>query len=324
MHIVQSEIGKPTIQEERKTGNLSIFRFFPLPPGFGHTLGNSFRRVLLSSVPGVAITKVKIKGAPHEYTSLSGVSDSILDILLNLKQVVFEIDGNGVQTVSLSKKGEGDILASDIDLPGGVEVLNPDFVISKITDSSSDFEIEMVLEKGIGFRSAKEVLQQEGDKGYILLDSIFSPVVSVQYDVLPARVGDRTNLDTLEVSVETNGSLSPADSIKFSAQILEGYFQFFQNESEEKVEEEFLADFSVSHSSASEEGAEEQETYTPIEILNLSPRTLNALINGNIGSVEEVLSSSIAQLEAMRGFGKKAMTELVEALEGNGYEHSLS
>lgn len=323
MHSVQGEIGKPTIQEEKVTETLSVFRFFPLPPGFGHTLGNSFRRVLLSSIPGVAVTKVKIKGAAHEYTSLEGLDDSILDLLLNLKQVVFEMDGSDPQSVTLSKKGEGQILASDIDLPGNVSVLTPDFVIANLTEKTANLDIELVIEKGIGFRSSKEVLQKEGDNGWILLDAIFSPVSSVQYSVLPARVGDMTNLDTLEISVETTGSLVPADAIKFSAQILEGYFQFFQNESEQKVEEDFLADFSVSQPGVDVPVDDEQETYTPIEILNLSPRTLNALINGNIGSVEEVLSSSPAQLEAMRGFGKKAMTELVEALEGNGYDHSL-
>lgn len=323
MHIVQEEIGKPLIQEEKKTDTCSVFTFSPLPSGFGHTLGNSLRRTLLSSVPGSGITKVKIKGLAHEYSSLEGLQDSALNLILNLKQVAFEKFTKEEETLSISKKGEGDVCGSDIIISGDTEVINGDYVISSLTKSTASVEMEMVLEKGIGFSSAKEKQKADGDKGWILLDTIFSPVISVRYEVLPARVGDITNLDTLQLEVETNGSLSPSDAFRFSAQILEGYFEFLQNESEAKVEEEFLADFSVS-SPAIGESEEDQESYTPIEILNLSPRTLNALINGNIGSVEEVLSSTPTQLEAMRGFGKKAMSELIEALESHGYDFPYS
>lgn len=323
MHIVQEEIGKPLIQEEKKTETCSIFTFSPLPSGFGHTLGNSLRRTLLSSVPGSGITKVKIKGLAHEYSSLEGLHDSALNLILNLKQVAFEKFTKEEEILILSKKGEGDILGKDISISGDTRIINDDFVISSLSKDSASLEMEMILEKGIGFTSAKEKRKGEGDKGWIFLDTIFSPVVLVRYEVLPARVGDITNLDTLQLEVETNGSISPADALKFSAQILEGYFQFLQNESEEKVEADFLADFSVSLTAIGE-SEEDQESYTPIEILNLSPRTLNALINGNIGSVEEVLSSTPTQLEAMRGFGKKAMSELVEALESHGYDFPYS
>ncbi|HID92282.1 TPA: DNA-directed RNA polymerase subunit alpha [Candidatus Gracilibacteria bacterium] len=321
MHIVQEEIGKPKITEEKISDNQSIFRFSPLPSGFGHTLGNAMRRTLLSSVPGAGITKVRIKGVAHEYTSLPGVRDSILNVLLNLKQVSFKKHTKYPEVVTLVKKTEGDILASEFITEGDTEVLNGDYKISSITESSIVFDLEAQLEKGIGFSSAKERLQKDGENSWILLDTIFSPVTSVQYEVLPARVGDMTNLDTLQLNVLTNGSLSPADAFQFSAQILEGYFSFLQNETEEKIEEGFLTDFSSVDSL--EENLDDQESYTPIEILNLSPRTLNALINGNIGSVEEVMVSSASHLESMRGFGKKAMSELTEALEANGYESTL-
>ncbi len=321
MHIVQEEIGKPKITEEKISENNSVFRFSPLPSGFGHTLGNAMRRTLLSSVPGSGITKVRIKGVAHEYTSLPGVKDSILNILLNLKQVAFKKYTKDPEIVTLVKNSEGDILASEFVTEGDTEVLNGEAVISAITKPSVTFELEAQLEKGIGFSSAKERAQDPGESSWILLDTIFSPVTSVQYEVIPARVGDMTNLDTLQMNIVTNGSLSPSDAFRFSAQILEGYFSFLQNETEEKVEEDFLADFSVSDSL--EENLESQESYTPIEILNLSPRTLNALINGNIGSVEEVLVSSVSHLESMRGFGKKAMSELKEALEAHGYDSNL-
>jgi len=321
MHIVQEEIGKPKITEEKVSENSSIFRFSPLPAGFGHTLGNAMRRTLLSSVPGAGITKVRIKGVAHEYTSLDGLQDSILNVLLNLKQVSFKKHTTAPEVVTLVKKTEGDILASEFSIEGDTEVLNGDYKISSVTKSSIVFDLEVQLEKGIGFSSAKERIQKDGENSWILIDTIFSPVISVQYEVLPARVGDMTNLDTLQLEVVTNGSLSPADAFQFSAQILEGYFSFLQNESEEKVEEGFLTDFATSESS--DEVADDKESYTPIEILNLSPRTLNALINGNIGSVEEVLVSSASHLESMRGFGKKAMSELTDALEANGYEATL-
>ncbi len=321
MHIVQEEIGKPKITEEKVSDNSSIFRFSPLPAGFGHTLGNAMRRTLLSSIPGAGITKVRIKGVAHEYTSLDGIQDSILNVLLNLKQVSFKKHTAEPEIVTLVKNSEGDILASEFSTEGDTEVLNGDCKISSVTKSSTVFNLEAQLEKGIGFSSAKERLQKDGEGSWILIDTIFSPVKSVQYEVLPARVGDMTNLDTLQLEVVTNGSLSPADAFQFSAQILEGYFSFLQNESEEKVEEGFLTNFESSESS--DDVSDDQESYTPIEILNLSPRTLNALINGNIGSVEEVLVSSASHLESMRGFGKKAMSELTEALEANGYEATL-
>ncbi len=321
MHIVQEEIGKPKITEEKISENSSVFRFSPLPAGYGHTLGNAMRRTLLSSVPGAGITKVRIKGVAHEYTSLDGIQDSILNLLLNLKQVAFKKHTDTSEIVKLAKNTEGDILASEFSIEGDTEVLNPDYKISSVTKASTVFELEAQVEKGIGFSSAKDRIQKDGENAWILIDTIFSPVKSVQYEVLPARVGDMTNLDTLQLEVVTNGSLSPSDAFQFSAQVLEGYFSFLQNETESKVEEGFLTDFDSSKSS--DEVVEDQELYTPIEILNLSPRTLNALINGNIGSVEEVLVSSASHLESMRGFGKKAMSELTEALEANGYEANL-
>lgn len=325
MHIVQEEIGVPRIQEEKVSDNFSIFRFSPLPSGFGHTLGNALRRTLLSSVPGPAITKVRIKGISHEYSTLEGVHETALNMILNLKQVSFLKATKEPEVVLLQKKGEGDVLASDFAFSSDSSVLNLESYITTLDTNQTSLDVEVVIEKGIGFSSAKERQKKEkAEPGWILVDSIFSPVVSVRYEVLPARVGEWTNLDTLQIEVKTNGAITPADAIAFSSQILEVYFQYFQNGAEEKIEEDFMADFSVKPvESKMMETDDDQETYTPIEILNLSPRTLNALINGNIGSVEEVLSSPASQLESMRGFGKKAMTELVQALADHGYEFHI-
>jgi len=319
MHIVQEEIGKPSVSENKVSDIVSIFTISPLPSGFGHTLGNTLRRILLSSIPGSGITQVKIKGTAHEYTSLSGVKESALDLILNLKGVFFKKPTNGEEVVLLQKKGEGDVFASDIAIDGETEVVNKELVLTTLNSKSDSLDIEIKIEKGIGFSSAKERQKEKGDDGWILVDTIFSPVRKVRYEVSSTRVGDRTNLDSLEIEVETTGGMSPADALKFSAQILEGYSVFLQSDSEEKIEEGFLADFS-SAQAGDTASDDDQESYTPIEILNLSPRTLNALINGNIGSVEEVMSSTPSQLESMRGFGKKAMTELSEALSVHGYD----
>ncbi len=319
MHIVQEEIGKPSVSEQKVSDTVSIFTVSPLPSGFGHTLGNTMRRTLLSSVPGSGATAVRIKGVSHEYTSLSGLKESVLDLILNIKQLAFEKPTKEEEIVLLKKKGEGDVLASDISIDGETEVVNTDVILTTLDSKSDSLEMEIKIEKGIGFSAAKERQKAGGDEGWILVDTIFSPVRKVKYEVVSTRVGERTNLDSLEIEVETSGAMSPSDAFKFSAQILQGYFEFLQSDSEEKVESDFLADFSVAQS-GDDTSDEDQESYTPIEILNLSPRTLNALINGNIGSVEEVMVSTPSQLESMRGFGKKAMTELSEALAVHGYE----
>ncbi len=319
MHIVQEEIGKPTISEKKISDFISVFTVSPLPSGFGHTLGNTLRRTLLSSIPGAGATAVRIKGASHEYTSLSGVKESALDLILNIKQVSFKKSTKEEEIVVLSKKGAGDVFASDVSVSGDTEIVNTDFVLTSLDSNSDVIDVEIKIEKGIGFSSAKARQKEGTDEGWILLDTIFSPVKKVSYEVNSTRVGERTNLDSLVIEVETDGGMTPEYAFKFSAQILQGYFEFLQTDSEEKIEEAFLADFTLARSLENDQ-EEDQESYTPIEILSLSPRTLNALINGNIGSVEEVLASSPAQLESMRGFGKKAMTELSEALSVHGYD----
>lgn len=319
MHIVQGKVGKPIVKEEKKGVNRSVFVISPLPSGFGHTLGNSIRRTLLSSIPGVGITQLKIKGVSHEYSSLEGVSDSVLNIILNLKEIAFNKRDSDKEIAKISLSKKGDVKGGDIMFDSDTFVINKDHIITSLSDDVV-FEVELQIEKGIGYASnnAQKVI----NNGWIYIDTIFSPVLSVKYDVLPCRVGDITNLDELRVEIITNGSLLPSDSFKFSSQILEGYFSYLQFGNDVKVEEKFLASFSSTSESSSEGSA--QECYTPIEILNLSPRTLNALINGNIGSVEEVLSSSASYLESMRGFGKKAMSELTESLELNGYKFNFN
>ncbi len=316
MHIIHDEIGLPKITSKKTGEHSAAFTFSPLPNGFGMTLGNALRRVLLSSVPGAAITAVKIDGASHEYTTLTGMKETILDLCLNLKQVSLRKHSAGKEIASLSKKGAGDVLASDISFSSDVEILNPNLVLSTLGKKTDGLRLEVKIDKGVGYMPAAEQQKDDGEgENWMYLDATFSPVLRVKYEVSATRVGGNTNLDKLEIEIETNGSLEPEESLQFSSEVLKSYFDLFQK-GEELIESEFMATVaSASASSEIEEEESPQESYTPIEVLNLSPRTLNALINGEIGSIEELVKCTPAKLENLRGFGKKAMDEVYEVLE---------
>ncbi|MCD5382768.1 DNA-directed RNA polymerase subunit alpha [Candidatus Gracilibacteria bacterium] len=315
MHIIQETIGKPKFNTEDLGNNTSLFTLSPLPNGYGMTLGNSLRRVLLSSLPGVAITAVKLKGATNDYSTVDGIKDSLLDIILNLKLVRFKKSGKDAEFVTIKKKGAGTITAGDIETSANIEVLNKDFVITEIS-SNTDFEMTLLVEKGVGYVPVKERKNNTNDdlSEFIFIDANFSPVQKVKYDVDQIRVGDMMNLDELKIEIETDGSMESIDALKFSSNILNSYFALF-NEEEEIIEEDFVSDFSRT---GMVEQEEQKEIYTPIEILNLSPRSLNALLNAEIGSVEELLKCSRAKLGTFRGFGKKAMDEVSDALAKKG------
>lgn len=320
MHIIHEEIGLPKMTMTSDSGNSAQFVIAPLPSGYGMTLGNALRRVLLSSVPGAAITAVRIEGASHEYTTLAGMKDSILDFCLNLKEVALRKHGKTFEIASLSKKGDGDVFAKDIAVSSDIEILNPDLVLTNVTKKAGGLKMDFKIEKGVGYLPAADQQNQaEEGENWVYLDATFSPVLKAKYEVTNTRVGDKTNLDKLILDVETNGSLTPEEAMKFSAAVLSSYFNLFQEDQEDIVESEFMASTS-SVDSAKKELTEEsvQESYTPIEVLNLSPRTLNALINGEIGSIEELIRCSSAKLENLRGFGKKAMDEVRDILATRG------
>ncbi len=317
MHIIQEEIGLPKITEKSMGDFHAIFTISPLPQGYGTTLGNALRRVLLSSLPGAAVTGVKIKGVTHEYTTLKGVTDSVLDIILNLKQLALSIDSNESLSLKLSAKKSGIVTAKDIETPGGVTIHNPELYITKIEKGGS-LEMEIIVEKNVGYRAS--VIGEKIEAGLIQVDSVFSPLARIHYTVENTRVGKRTNLDKLNLEIKTNGSLTPEEAMKFAASVLESYFNIFNRE-DKQVEPEFLSDFEkiAAKAKAEEENAKpKQESYTPIEILGLSPRTLNSLINGDIGSIEQLVKCNESKLSNLRGFGKKALTEVADALEKRG------
>ncbi|MGE3278722.1 MAG: DNA-directed RNA polymerase subunit alpha [Candidatus Altimarinota bacterium] len=317
MHIIQAEIGIPQVSVEKLGDNHVLITVDPLPPGYGMTLGNALRRVLLSSVPGAAITGLKIDGVKHEYSAVPGVKDSVLDFILNLKGVVFKMHSKEPAVVQLKVSNHvGEVTAGQITCPSGVEVLNPDYVITSIDKKSASLDVKMFLQKGVGYHSIDHAKNTDPD--LILTDAIFSPVRKVRFDVHNTRVGQMTNLDKLELEILSNGSFDAAESLKFASDILSSYFGYF-NTTGTLADPEFM---STAHDIMAKQQVEEEKAtrteYTPIEILNLSPRTLNALINGGIGSIEQLTQCTESKLGNLRGFGKKAMDEVREALEKRG------
>ncbi|MFA5854841.1 MAG: DNA-directed RNA polymerase subunit alpha [Candidatus Gracilibacteria bacterium] len=323
MHIIQEEIGLPKISEQKLGDFHSTFTISPLPQGYGTTLGNALRRVVLSSLPGAAVTGIKIKGVTHEYAVLKGVKDSVLDIMLNLKQLALSMEGAQTQTLTLKAKQPGVVKAKDINVPGGVEIHNPDLYITTL-DKGGILEMEIRIEKGVGYRAAVIGEHPSGDAEMIEIDAVFSPLKRIHYSIEATRVGQRTDLDKLILEIKTNGSLTPDEALKFSSKVLESYFNIF-NRDEKPVEPEFMSDFEkiAAKTKAEDDSAKpQQQSYTPIEILGLSPRTLNALINGGIGSIEELTKCTESKLANLRGFGKKALTEVSDALEKRGFSIS--
>ena len=314
MHQIQAEIGIPKIKTERISENHAIFTVSPLPPGYGTTIGNSFRRILLSSLPGACITGVKIDGVTHEYSTIKGVKDSVLDITLNLKSIKVKKTTPEVSMLTLSASKEGVVTAADIQCPAEVEILNPDQYITTI-EKGTKLNMEFRVEKGVGYVPATQKQREETDPGMIVIDSIFSPVRKVRYEIEAARVGQMTNLDKLTLEVLTDGSITPEDAVKFSSNIVQSYFNLF-NQENAIIEEHYMSDFKkiAEKEQAEESNKPSQETYTPIEILGFSPRTLNALINGGIGSVEQLSKCTESKLTNLRGFGKKALGEVASAL----------
>jgi DNA-directed RNA polymerase subunit alpha len=267
MHTIHTVVGVPKIS--RKTINLNeeCFIIGPLPGGYGVTLGNSLRRVMLSSIPGTRVTGIKIAGVSHEYATLPGVHDSILDIMLNLKSLVIEKKDSGVEWISLSKKKGGIVTGADIKCPAGVTVHNTDLYITSL-DSGFDFSLELRIEKNVGYVSIDDLKKKEDDVGVLIIDANFSPVINVKYEVESTRYGELTNLDTLEMIIKTNGVMSPSDVVKFSGKMLESYFGLF-NEDDLQVGGEFIADIrQVIEREKQEVKADlEKESYTPIEIM---------------------------------------------------------
>ena len=319
MHILHNTIGVPKITQNNSDENTAVFTMSPLPRWYGITLANSIRRVALSSIPGAKVTGVKVKWVSHEYSTLPGIKDSIVDIMLNLKGLVIDASQSGVQWLKLNKNKAGKVTAADISLPSGVTILNPELYITEIDQDKLELEIEIRIEKSVGYMSVEDLKEREDDVNILLIDANFSPVLNVKYDITSTRIGDLTNLDCMEMTIATNGVLSPGEVFKFSGSMLASYFGLL-NEDALQVEGQFIGNIKDLLNKEKEEVKEEleKESYTPIEIMGLSPRTLNALINGNILSIEQLTKCTETKLSSIKGFGKKAMTEIRSSLNDRG------
>ncbi len=325
MHIIQEEIGLPTFTVTPVTkgdDRHAIFTIMPLPPGYGMTLGNGLRRVLLSSLPGAAVTSVRMNGVQHEYTTLKGVRESILDITLNMKGLKLRKHSKDAEVITLQAKGPATVTAADLTVTADVEVLNPDLYLFTLEKGAS-VDMQLTVEKGVGYTAASERNKKQNEPGLVYVDAIYTPVIKVRFDVTPARVGQRTDLEKLTLDVETNGSLSAEEAMQFASQLLQSYYSYFGSD-KKVVEPEFIADFSRASAQHVDDAthAPVKESYTPIEILNFSPRTLNALINAGVGSIEQLTKCTEATLSNFRGFGAKALDEVKKTLGDRGLKLS--
>jgi len=301
----------PKITHEEVTEERGVFTIEPLDRGFGYTFGNSLRRVLLSSLEGAAVTSVKIEGVAHEFTTLKGVREDVTDILLNLKNLICRLYGESPEIeVRLDKRGPGGVTAADIEAPADLEILNSDLEIANLSDKGR-LELTLTIGRGRGYVPAELNRGPEHTIGVIPIDSIFSPVRRVAYEVEAARVGQRTDYDKLTLDVTTDGSLSPRDSIGQAAEILIRQLAIFTD-----------LDRIEGFGEAAEAEAEAPQAHGmenfPIEELELGVRSYNCLKRAGIQTVGDLVSKSEGELAAIPNFGKKSIDEVIETLSQRG------
>src|SRR6202030_1512407 len=300
---------RPTLSEEVKAENRSEFVFEPLEPGFGYTLGNSLRRTLLSSIPGAAVTSIRIDGVLHEFTTVPGVKEDVTDIILNLKGLVVSSEEDEPVTMYVRKQGPGAVTAGDIVPPSGVTVHNPDMHIATMNDKGK-LEIELVVERGRGYVPAVQNKASGAEIGRIPVDSIYSPVLRVTYKVEATRVEQRTDFDRLILDVETKQCMRPRDAVASAGKTLTELFGLAR---ELNVDAEGI-DIGPSPSDA----ALAQDLALPIEDLNLTVRSYNCLKREGIHTVGELVARSEQDLLDIRNFGAKSIEEVKQKLVDMG------
>ena len=300
---------RPTLTEEVVTEFRSRFVIEPLEPGFGYTLGNSLRRTLLSSIPGAAVTSIRIDGVLHEFTTVDGVKEDVTEIILNIKNVVVSSENDEPVVMYLRKQGPGVVTAGDITPPAGVEIHNPDLHIATV-NGKGKLEIELTVERGRGYVSASQNKAYDSEIGRIPVDSIYSPVLKVTYKVEATRVEQRTDFDKLIVDVETKHAISPRDAVASSGKTLVELFGLARelNTAAEGIE--------IGPSPTDVELA--QDLALPIEDLDLTIRSYNCLKREGLHTVGELVVRSEADLLDIRNFGAKSIVEVKEKLAGLG------
>jgi DNA-directed RNA polymerase subunit alpha len=313
----------PRITSESAEQNRGSFTIEPLDRGFGYTFGNSLRRVLLSSLSGAAVTSVRIEGVAHEFSTISGVKEDVTDIVLNLKGVVCRMHSDASEVEApLVVTGPGEITAKDIDLPAGVEILNPEVHIATL-EKKTKLELYMTIGRGRGYRPAEENKSPDQPIGVIPIDSIFSPVRRVAYAVEQARVGQKTDFDKLTLDIETDGSIDPQAALREAAELLISQLAIFTDA--DRIQELRAAPGGQLDGHGLAVGAggipaglQGEEYGILIEELELGVRSYNCLKRAGIQTVGDLISKSEAELNAIPNFGKKSIDEVIETLHARG------
>ena len=301
------EFQKPNIDITEVTPDRTFGKFVvePLERGYATTLGNSLRRIMLSSLPGSAITSVKIDGVLHEFSTIEGVAEDVLEIIMNLKRVVFKVYDDGPKTVYIQAQGEKEVTAADIVADADVEVLNPDAHIALLM-KGAELNMTMVIETGRGYTSSEKNKKEDMPIGTIPIDSIFSPVRKVNFTVENTRVGNVTDYDKLTLEVLTNGTITPEESVSLASKVLNDHFQLFIELNENLHNMSLMVE--------REENEKEKVLEMSIEELELSVRSSNCLRRADIRTVEQLISKSEEDMAKVRNLGKKSLNEIKKRL----------
>lgn len=304
------EIEKPNIECTQLTGSYGRFVVTPLERGFGTTIGNSLRRILLSSLPGAAAVSVKFEGVQHEFSTIPGVEEDVSEIILNIKKLALKLHCDAPKMVYIDKSGAGEIKASDIEIDGDIEIFNPDLHIATLNEDAR-FYMEIVFAKGRGYVSAeRNKLNLQPPVGVIPVDSIYTPVKKVNYTVENTRVGSQIDRETLTVDIWTNGTINPDEAVSLAAKVINDLLQLFVDLSEEAKNAEVIVE--------KEESKKEKVLEMTIEELDLSVRSYNCLKRAGINTVEDLSNKSEEDMMKVRNLGRKSLEEVINKLHGLG------
>ncbi|MBL8159484.1 DNA-directed RNA polymerase subunit alpha [Candidatus Saccharibacteria bacterium] len=298
-------IHNPSLARIEEHGvNSATFEIEPLHTGYGMTLGNSLRRVLLSSIEGAAVTAFRIEGITHEFTTVPGVKEDAVDIMMNLKNLRFRLHSEEAQTLRIEKKGAGPVTAADITTNADVEVVNGDAVICTLDDPKASLVMDITIDSGRGYRTIDESSEKRPASDMIAVDAFFSPVQRVRYKVENTRVGQTTDLDKLVITIDTDGSITPKDAFEEAAAILINQYTALAGSTRVQA----------GAAAGGGEGDEAGDLMTPIEELGLTARTTNALINNDIRTINDLVTLGDAEMRELKGFGSKALDEVREKM----------
>lgn len=309
---------KPKIVSEKDS--IGVYEIEGLYPGYGHTLGNSLRRIILSSLPGAAVTQLKIKGVSHEFSTMEGVKEDVIAIILNIKKIRFALNTDENQTITVKVSGEKEVKAKDLNLPSQVSIANPDLHLFTITNKNTEVEMELTIEHGIGYVPKEMIHRDRVDVGTIALDAIFAPIRRVYYETENMRVGDRTDFNKLRITIETDGTITPKQALENSIEIMISQLKAIVGFKEEFVFEDKSSSVSAEAEEVSESKDDEMEDFlkTRVETLDLSARTISALTTAGIRTVGGLARKKEEDILDLEGLGEKGLQEIKRILGNHG------